>query len=98
DRIEEQTARFREATQFGHAVGPIPREMQRDAGRRSDECTYHLAVFEFLENVAGFPWTRKAREPRPARPHAPRRHRHPECHRAFGQLLDVDAAPGQLTS
>ena len=72
--------------------------MQGDAGRRPYQLEHHVAVFELFKDVARLsgPW--KAGEPRPAGADAPRRHGNAKRHRPFGQLLDVDAAPDELTA
>ncbi len=95
-RVEVQAARARELDERVRVFGPVPGDVERDAGGRADELVDGRAVFELLEDAARLAHAGEAREARPARPHAPRRHRHAERLRLRRQLLDVAPAAAQL--
>ncbi len=55
------------------------------------------AVLELLEDVARLAGAGEAREARAAGAHAPGGHGHAEGLRPLDEVLDLDAAPAQLT-
>ena len=95
-RIDVQSASPRERPELGRAVGLVPRNVQRDARRRSHQSEERGAVVDLLEYGARLAWPREPREPGAAGADAPGRHRHSERQRPIQKAVDVDPAAGEV--
>jgi hypothetical protein len=97
-RVEEEPASLGVGHQLARVLRLVPGDVQRDPGRHPHQRLDHLAVVELLEHAPRLAGPGEAGEARAAGADAPGRHGDAERGRALGQALDVDAAPGELSS